>query len=373
MQSYLTPLYKKSSEGAIQQWYLTVDQDTVTVHFGQLGGKFQSKDTVCSPKNIGKANETSGKEQAIKEAKSKWDKQIKKGYVLSDTGVSCVKLPMKVEAYFKGKNKSKIKFPATVSKKLNGVNGEARMYPEGRIEQLSRGGDLYPLPYAEALKELKDVMVKLGVSSLNYEIYLHGTHLQDITGAVKAPKNHSELHSKLEYHIFDIPSLDGMKWSERSKWLDKIPTDLKYVKVVEGKQVNSHEEIIMFQDSSVSQGFEGSIVRNSNGLYQYNKRTSDVQKVKYVQSEEFKIIGYRTDKNHHPVFVCGPESKPFSVKIKGTDEFRKSIIPKIKEWQGKWLTVEFETYSKDGIPLKPVGIGLRAGAVNSEGVFEPSE
>lgn len=367
------PLFKKASKGAVQKWYVTVDNDTVTVHFGQVDGKFQQKQTICKPKNVGKANETSGYEQALKEAQSKWDKQLKKGYVTNSSGVSDVKLPMKVEAYFKGKNKNKIEFPAHISRKLNGVNGEARMFPNGSIVQLSRGGELYPLPHEEALKEIKEVMKLLDTTSINYEIYCHGQHLQDITGAVKAPKNHPDLHKKLEYHIFDLPSLTGICWRTRYERLSRISKKFKFVKIVECEVVNSHDDIIKFQDKVTSEKFEGSIVRNCKGLYEYNKRTSDVQKVKYVESAEFKIISYTIDKNRHPVFICGPESKLFSVKIKGTDEYRKSIVPKADSWKGKWLTVEFETYSKDGVPLKPVGIGLRNGKEDEKGNFVPSE
>lgn len=367
------PLFKKASKGAVQTWYVTVADDTVTVHFGQVDGKLQTKDTICKPKNVGRSNETSANEQALKEAQSKWDKQKKKGYVTDPSGESNVYLPMKVEAYFKGKNKNKIKFPAHISRKLNGVNGEARLLDDEFIVQLSRGGELYPLPIKEACDELKELMNLLDVTSLNYEIYLHGQHLQDIQGAVKAPTHHPELHSRLEYHIFDLPRMLGIQWKSRYQHLCTITKQFKYVKIVKCEEVNSHEDIIKLQDQYVAEGYEGSIVRNFKGLYEYNKRTSDVQKVKYVESDEFKIIGYGIDKNRHPVFICGPEDKNFSVKIKGTDEFRKAIVPEIKNWYGKWLTVEFETYSKDGIPLKPVGIALRKGIEDDEGNFIPSE
>ena len=371
MQTHPT-LYKIASKGAIQQWFVEVTDNTVTINFGQVDGKMQKKSTVCTPKNVGKTNETTGHEQALREASSKYERQLKKGYVTDTSGKSDIKLPMKVKSYFSGDNKYKILFPAYVSKKLNGVNGEIRLLGDDLVLQLSRGGLAIPLPRKEAIEELKQVMKLLNVTSLNYEIYCHGEYLQDINGAVKAPKNHAELHSKLEYHIFDLPSLEGVKWEDRYKKLLEIPKNLTYVKAVDVLKVNNHDDVIAFQDKAVAAGYEGSIVRNSKGLYEYNKRTEDVQKVKYVLSDEFKISGFTIDKNQHPVFVCDVDGKSFSVKIKGTDEYRKSVVAEVNDWIDKWLTIEYETLSKDGIPLKPVGISLRQGVEDPEGNFTPT-
>lgn len=366
----LTTLYKESSTGGIQQWKVFTEGNKVTVEFGQVDGKLQTKDTFCSPKNIGKANETSPEEQAALEAVSKWEKQVKKGYVECTSGKRVVNLPMKVKSYFDGTMKEKVNFPATIGRKLNGVNAECRLNPDGTIVQLSRGGEEYPLPPAAAQLELRNAMTVLDATAINYEIYLHNKHLQDIVGAVKAPKNHTELWKKLEYHIFDIPS-NTSNWEGRLKKLGQL-TDAKFVKVVQNYPVISHDEIITYQDQFIAKGYEGSIVRNLSGIYEYNKRSSDVFKVKYVQSDEFKIVSYTLDKNNHPVFSCSAKGGDFKVKPKGTAEQRDEIRQQATSWVGKWMTVEYEMLSKDGIPLKPVGIGLREG-YEKDGTFVPTE
>jgi hypothetical protein len=103
------------------------------------------------------------------------------------------------------------------------------------------------------------------------------------------------------------------------------------------------------------------MVWNQTCEYKYNQRSLDVFKYKKAQDAEFKIVGHNVDKNSHPVFVCiTKEGREFKVKPKGTSDERAQMLRDIEEYLGQWLKVEFETYSKDGIPLKPVGLGLRA-------------
>lgn len=355
-----TTLYKYSSSAkAVQQWEVSVHKNVITVTYGQVGGKMQTKTTTCKGKNIGRANATTDAEQALSEAESKWEKQKKKGYVECATGKSNVRLPMKVEAYFKGKMRDKVVFPATISPKLNGVNGEGRLLPDGTFVQLSRGGEEYPLPPAEAVKELTVMMKTLGTDSLNYEIYLHGEHLQDITGAVKAPHHHPELWEKLQYHVFDLPTSGG-NWKTRKDQLKYSLLYGQYVKQVPVVEVSSHNDIISQHDMYVALDFEGSVVRNYEGKYEYNIRTSDVLKVKYVLSEEFQVQSWAPDKNNHPVYVCSSKGGDFKVKRKGTNEERLADAQVADDNVGKWLTVEFEMFSKDKKPLKPVGTTFRA-------------
>ena len=78
----------KTNTGAIQFWKIEVltghpQGAQIYTEFGQLGtDKPQSTtDLITKGKNIGKKNETNPLQQAQLEAKSKWDKQKKKGVV----------------------------------------------------------------------------------------------------------------------------------------------------------------------------------------------------------------------------------------------------------------------------------------------------
>jgi hypothetical protein len=77
----LPTLYKYTSKGQVQQWSISVEGDSFRTTEGIVGGKLTtSQPTVCKGKNIGKSNETSPEEQAIREATAKWQKKLDSGY-----------------------------------------------------------------------------------------------------------------------------------------------------------------------------------------------------------------------------------------------------------------------------------------------------
>ena len=342
----LPTLYKPAKSGATQQFEVIAIDGKITIAFGQVDGKKQTKDTICSGKNLGRSNETTAQQQAELEAKSKWEKKLKEGYSLTIEAAPSVNLPMKVHTY--QEHSSKIKFPCYVSPKLNGVNAEYRLLPEPQI--LSRGGEIYPyVPSRDdhVFGRMKDA----SINSINGEIYLHGQHLQDIMSAVKKP---SQDKLQPEFFAFDLPCEPG-RYFDRARVLKTLG-----INVISIDKANSHEDILEWHRRFVSDGYEGTIIRNIDGLYEYNTRSYDVLKLKDVLDAEYKIVGYNIDKNGHPVLVCETaEEIKFSVKPKGSNSDRLDIVKNITEYMLKWYKIEYEVLSKDGIPLKPVGIGLR--------------
>ena len=282
MTTNFPPLYKKSAaSGKVNCWEVSVQGDTITVEQGQVGGATQTYPTTCEGKNVGRANETSPSEQAILEAQSKWNKQVKKGYVQDSSGGGEILLPMLVSKY-QG-NEHKVVFPCTVSPKLNGVNAEARLSDDGTIVLLSRGGEEYLLP-SHWEGELREAFSALNTTSLNGEVYKHGEWLQDITGAMKKP---NKLTEELEFHIFDLPCNRGL-WVGRGKVLSEWEYNLYssgrinenlYVLPVSSSTATSYEEIEEFHKDCVEEGYEGIIIRNLEGLYKYNTRSNDVFKL----------------------------------------------------------------------------------------------
>ena len=348
----LPTLYKQTKTGAVQQYRVWSILDQVVVEQGQVDGLKQTYYTTCQPKNLGKSNETTGAEQAILEAKSKWEKKLKQGYSENPEAPVVVQLPMKVSVY--QDHLSKVQFPAIVAPKLNGVNALYRL--EGsHLTLYSRGGEVYPaLPHLE--EHIRLMMGSIGCTELNGELYIHGEHLQDIMSAVKKTNS---LSKHLEFHIFAVPDRK-FTYAETIKVLKTLNIhESRPVKCVPFSIVSSHQEIEELHE--YYKDYEGVMVWNQTCEYKYNQRSLDVFKYKKAQDAEFKIVGHNVDKNSHPVFVCiTKEGREFKVKPKGTSDERAQMLRDIEEYLGQWLKVEFETYSKDGIPLKPVGLGLRA-------------
>jgi hypothetical protein len=323
----------------------------VRVVWGAVGSdNIQVKDTVCYPKNIGRANETTAEQQANKEARAKWEKKIKTGYVKDPSGVSGIKLPMKIKKY-QGQEKNII-FPCYASPKLNGVNGEWRL-TDGNLKLLSRGGEEYPVLEHEREAVLR-TMEAIGTDSLNVELYCNGMFLEDITSAVKKHNNNTK---RIRSYLFELPNYnDTFRW--KKKFLTPIYSDIPVIDIV---QLHSHEQIVAYHKLCVKQGYEGIVIRNARCRYEYGIRSSDAFKYKIPLDAEFVIDSFFIDKDGHPVFwMKNPKGNDFKVKPKGTDKKRKKIIGDFYEkYKDQWYTVEFESWSKYGVPLKPVGIGLR--------------
>lgn len=353
-------LYKETKTGAIQQYDVEAIGNTYVVTQGQVGGAMQEYITVCEPKNVGKKNESSGEEQAITEAIAKHTKKMKGGYTTDPSGTVIVKLPMKVKNYHD--QMKNVKFPCYESPKLNGVNTEYRVDEVGELTLYSRGGETYPIPEHQ-VEDILEVMETLGVDSLNGEMYIHGEHLQDIMAATT---KHRELSNHLEFHIFDLPTLDE-EYEKRALRLVGMQ-DRSTVKVVPVGQANSHKELDALHTKYVANGYEGLMVRNASGKYVYGTRSSDVFKYKLAQDAEFKVVGYKLDKHAHAVFEAESEGGNFSVKLKGTAEARLAMAAEAESYIGKHLKVEYETLSKAGKPLKPVGIMFRKVDENGEAI-----
>ncbi len=388
----LEKLYKKSKTGAVVYTNISVEGDTITVETGQVGTNSPVfHKTACEPKNTGRSNATSSNGQAILEAKAKHAKKVKERYVLNPNGESEIRLPIKVKGY-KDQLKNII-FPCFMSPKLDGGNGLALRDDE--VTLIQRGGDAYPtlgvmgsIGYYNNMKEfvatgysmadeISHIMDYLGVDAVNGELYKHGVHLQDIQSAAK---KENALTGELEFHVFDYCGTDD-KFDKRMERMSKVE-DLFFVKMIGSVIANSHEEIELYHTECVVNGYEGIVIRNADGVYEYNVRSCDVFKYKIPKDGEYQVIGYSIDKHGHAVWDCICNITPdeldnrhreltpakrkkfiadhtFSVKRKGNAELRLAEAAIADEKIGKWLKIEFESFSKLLKPLKPVGIVFR--------------
>lgn len=366
----LPTLYKTSAKGATQIINMEIIGDAYTRTWGQLGGKQQSKATVAKPKNVGRSNETTAEQQAILEAEAVWTKKQKANYSTSQEAPTTVNLPMKVNTY--QKHKKKVVFPCYTSVKLNGVNAEYRLVG-GELKLLSRGGEQYPIP-AHQRNSVITLLKHIETGSINGEMYIHGEHLQDIMAATK---KHNELTPSLIFYAFDFPTIEG-DYATRCGTTYKKVVDGAFnapgIEFVNVGVARSHEELDLQHKQATDAGYEGIIIRNATGLYKYNTRSLDVFKYKLAQDAEFEVASYGIDKNGHAVFTCWTSSNhtgdnsTFKVKLRGTNEERLAMAAEADTYIGKFLKVEFEMLSRDGIPLKPVGIMFRKVDSNGEAI-----
>lgn len=354
----LPTLYRVTKLGATQTWQVGYEGNHFTTIYGKLDGKLQTQTTECFTTNEGRSNQRNPEQQAKFEAEALQTKQLRLGYSESIESPSTIQLPMKVKKYYG--NEGKVIFPCTAQYKLNGVNTTARLI-NGNIVLFTRSGLVSPaLPHL--YHGLKRWMERLSTTALVGEVYCHGLHLQEITSLTKKPKEGSY---QLKFYIFDAPEVKG-NYRTRTAQLspelfnNSVTPLPKYV-------CNSHEELERLHTKAIADGYEGLVINNDKGMYQYNYRSSDSMKMKKALDAEFKVVGYKLDKYGHPVYICTTSSDTtFNVKRKGTKEERLADAQVADSNIGKWLTVEYEMYSLTGTPLKPVGLNFRDCTENGE-------
>jgi DNA ligase-1 len=145
------------------------------------------------------------------------------------------------------------------------------------------------------------------------------------------------------------------------------------IKFVLCEMITRKGEIEDYHSSYAQAGFEGVIIRNLNGLYKMQHRSTDLQKYKHFEDAEFPITGYNKEivqvsdstggfiETACVIWTCTtPEGKTFDVRPRGTIAQRKQWYNEAVNIVGKKeLTVRYQEKSEDLIPIFPVGIAIR--------------
>lgn len=363
-------LYKKASTGAIQEWTIFTEDATIVTRWGQMGGAIQeARDLVKEGKNIGKKNETTAEEQARLEAKSQWEKKLKKGYVQNPYDAESGKVdsiieggisPMLAQSY--SKHAEKIKFPAYVQPKFDGHRCIATIDMDGNCHLWTRTRKpITGLPHIQ--RDIEAFAVRTGlIGPFDGELYNHSykDRFEELSSFIRTPEP-KDGYTVVQYHIYDIADNTVTQWG-RLTLLDKLNVTKDSLVGVETIKVEDEDEMMAAFDRFLEQGYEGLMVRNALGMY-VNKRSYDLQKVKEFDDAEFKIIGVEEGRGKlagKAIFVCEFEGRPFKAKMKGKLDDLKKYIDDPSLAVGKQLTVQFQGWTnKNKVPRFPVGLRIR--------------
>ena len=189
------PLFKIDSKGSTRVWSVTASNDEIIVSHGLKDGAKIIDITKCSPKNVGRSNETTGEMQAVLESQALWIKKtVRDGYSDTVKEFDGFVQPMLARDYTKVAHQIKAK-KLYVSAKLDGLR--AIWIPSAQKFQ-SRKGTFYDVPYLEAIMKFVNVMI-------DGEIYCHEMMLNQIASCAK--KNKAET-AHLEFRAFDLIDCD---------------------------------------------------------------------------------------------------------------------------------------------------------------------
>jgi len=361
-------LYHEARTGKLHSWKIWTEGADIVEEYGSVDGKKTTNRRTAVGKNIGKANETTPEEQALKEAAAKHQKKLDKKYRTTKKGAKeTVFLPMLAHDY--SKLRKAPEFPMDAQPKLDGVRCFA--YLEGdEVKLMSRGGKPYNV--AHIAKAVSEFLTPGTV--LDGELYIHGTPLQDIRALVTKHREvgHEEYPQgsiTLEYWVYDGFHVETthVTWSTRRFQLEGFfaTSDVgPKVKLVLTSTVENEKELFeLLEYYTDDEGFEG-IVARKDGPYQLGHRSRDLLKLKKFMDDEFTIVGYKEAKGNDKgtvVWECELEDgETFWVRPMGTREQRAKMFKEADSLIGKQLTVKFQQLSKDGVPTgNTVGIGIR--------------
>lgn len=364
----LPTLYSKSKTGKTQVWNIEVIGSTIRVSYGyQDGAVTVNEKVVTAGKNIGKKNETTPEQQATSEALSTWNKKKTGGYaesldtaqvpaVASEAAMAAHEAILPMLAHDFQKRSKDIKYPCFVQAKLDGVRC---IFRNGVLT--SRQGKVFP-NLEHITKELEGCPLVL-----DGELYSDTLTFQQFVGLVRKTKHKPaeiELLKQVKLWVYDC--VKNMTFDERLtsiQYLFKRTGGFNNINLLPTLECKSKEDLKTFHDHFVSEGKEGLIIRNKEGLYQLAARSKDLQKYKEFSDSEYKVTGFTDGEGSEKglvIWVCEtPEGKSFSVRPRGTHEDRAEIFTKANDYIGKSLTVRYQELTEEGIPRFPVGVAFR--------------
>jgi DNA ligase-1 len=338
-------LYKKDTKGKVRTLVLTAVDFNLIQEAGLLDGKWTTNVRVCTPKNVGRSNETTGEEQALLELESVATRKLREGYfeTIEEAENNEVLLPMlAVKA-----DMTTVTYPVFVQPKLDGMRA------------LSSDKGLYSRKnkMIETMQHI-ELPTKTDVV-LDGELYAHGATFQDNMKLIK--KFRPGQTEDVKYHVYDMPSAPG-GFADRYLMLREVVKNMCNVELVPTYIVNNEEELLTLHTKFISEGFEGTIIRTDNTPYEYNKRSKQLLKLKDFIDEAYKIIDVVPSDRipKQGVVVCKmKDGQTFRCGMKMSHEEREDILSNKEEIIGKTAEVRFFEYTDGGLPRFPVFYGVR--------------
>lgn len=286
--------------------------------------------------------------------------------------------------------------PLMISPKLDGMRCiVAYDKPTDSVLYISRKGSLFEscdsldAPFKKLFAEDPDLM-------LDGEVYTAVVTFEELSSLMRTTyKGRSpemiERQKDLQYHAFDImysrhiPNPAKLTFSSR---LELLKTIIPATSTMAASRLRHRDpgfipimhvpaspvtidEVSKVQNASESLGFEGVMIRKANAAYQFGKRNDALMKLKSFQTDEFEILGVQEGTGRLTgscgSFVCETKGgKRFFATPKALGNTRKELLEKKDLLVGKWITVQFQGVSGDGVPRFPVALAVRGCADGSD-------
>ena len=359
-----TKLYLKDSKGNTRFWEIYLEKAGIKcwkIHhkYGIIGGKV----TEPIPREVCGPDGTDGSD-AYKKALTKMNAEIRKKRLLGFQ--ESVKKSVVRGSVFgpMGAHKlddfpHKLRFPVMVQRKYDGYRCMARIGSDGQVTLLSKS--MKPFAHLHHIHDqLKGILRGKGMGEiyLDGELYSHGLKLNEIARLIMKRRvltaDEEAASRAISFYVFDLvdPQHPDMTFSERFGRLKEIlrgkanTLNLKRsgIQLVEGKIAQNLDEVYRLNDQYLMEGYEGVIVRNMDGIYQYKKKSYDVLRTKEFKHGEFEIVGGKIGTGSYSSTViwelrCQNSSsrKSFYAIQMGSAEERARVCAEFKKNPGRFV------------------------------------
>lgn len=357
----------------IDQYYDKSQLNNITalinVDSGIVGGKIRKTvpTTVRSGKNLGKINESNVFTQALRDAYSLYNKQVKKNKESKITD-TVLYPPMLSKVYKNNLNDDDFVY---VQRKYNGVRAVSVLGTD--MIMYSRSKNIYP-GYDNIKNELNHILsrfknINTKLLYIDGELYGHGINLQDISGISRRERQGD---NAIKYMIYDcfIPEDPELLFSDRIKILKTILINTQYCELVETihcpvKQINH------YYNQFLQEKYEGIMIRiDSKYIYSENNyHSKHLLKLKPVLDAEMEVVGFTTGKKGKAaaalMIICKTENNiTFPVTPALELSVREELVITMRQienngrthfenhWLGKKIIIEFDEYSKSKVPQR---------------------
>lgn len=389
-------IYSKNKSGKILEWKAETDFKLnsdgwipLNIYYGQQNGKIQHKVRFTkSGKNKNKVNATTIEEQAALDLQYLYRAQLEeKGYFKSISEYKKPRTAMLAHKYADKKHKldlndnNEFLHLYYAQPKLNGIRCTATKVSETEIVFTSRTNKVFT-SFTHLSNELLPVL-NIG-DTVDGELFNPNMPLEYIASIVNSDSDRYVLNDNgttlwnltdIQYHLYDgIENEKDDIYADRKTWLDSLfKNNFKYLVNTITVVVTSIEEMQELFATWIAAGFEGLMLRDGNGLYEFNERSIFLLKYKEMFDEEFQIVDIIESENEpgQPVFIVNLRNdQTCNVRKSGDKNDNEKYLTNSKDYIDKWLTVQFQARTKYDNLSFPVGLYIRSGSFEN-GQFVP--
>jgi DNA ligase-1 len=359
-------LYKRDVLGKILTWTVEVDQDKYRTISGYIDGvQSTSEWTTCYAKNIGKKNETTPDQQALLEAQAMHKKKKEGGRFenIEDVDNPIFFKPMLANKW--EDRQDKVTYPLFSQPKLDGIRCIVRA--DGMWSR--NGKPIISAPHI--FRSIQHLFEENPDLVLDGELYADkfANDFNKICSLVKKTKptmaDLAESAKSIEYHIYDIPSVDDV-FLKRFEILSELFRNDDGINescvLVKTSVVGSLISVQSLYEQYVDEGYEGQMLR-TNEKYE-SKRSNTLLKHKSFIDEEYTILDVHEGKGDregmvgHMVFA-NKEGRTFHSNVKANWEELTEMWKDRHSLVGKQATIKYFNLTPDNIPRFPYVIAIR--------------